>query len=110
MMKGRRVWFELAQDEEGNPLPKFCPNNHRFHDPLVWTSAGLACHHKGSDGREDCPYVILLIGGDLKDIKGRPRNLLTMCTREEMREMERRRMGLDQMLIYLGLDRVLVTS
>lgn len=101
----RRVWFELAADDEGNPLPKYCPSNHRFHDPLVWTSAGLACHHKGRSGESDCSHVVLLIGGDLKDIRGRPRNLLTMCTREEMREMEMKRMNLDQMLEYLGLDR-----
>jgi hypothetical protein len=101
----RRVWFELAADDEGNPLPKYCPAGHRFHDPLVWTSAGLACHHKGRDGAQDCHHVMLLIGGDLKDIRGRPRNLLTTCTREELREMERRRMNVDQMLEYLGLDR-----
>ncbi|MFL5481154.1 MAG: hypothetical protein ACJ8AK_03110 [Gemmatimonadaceae bacterium] len=105
MMKGRRVWFELAQDANGRALPKYCPAGHRFHDPLVWTSAGLACHHKGTDSREDCSYVVLLIGGDLKDVKGQPRNLLTMCTREEMREMESKRMNLDQMLEFLGLDR-----
>lgn len=104
-MSPRRVWFELAADDDGNPLPKHCPAGHRFHDPLVWTSAGLACHHKGRDGAEDCHHVMLLIGGDLKDIRGRPRNLLTACTREEMREMERRRMNLDQMIEYLGLDR-----
>lgn len=104
-MSPRRVWFELAQDLDGNPLPKRCPCGHRFHDPLVWTSAGLACHHKGRNGDNDCSHVVLLIGGDLKDIRGRPRNLLTVCTREEMREMERKRMNLDQMLEYLGLDR-----
>ena len=81
-----------------------CPNGHRITDSkLVWNDRAIRCKAQGTNGRDNCSALVLLIGGGLRTLDGRTLILCAEVTPGELRAMREARMDVSAMIKHLGL-------